>query len=67
MGECTVMQVLSLEASLSAEHSERSQSNIGLKSRMQELLSELQSTLQVRLVSYICHADVFEHVSGAAV
>ena len=41
------MQVLSLEASLSAVHNERSQSDMGLKSRMQELLSELQSTLQV--------------------
>ena len=46
------MQVLSLEASLSAVHSERSQSDIGLKSRMQELLSELQSTLQVRLLNH---------------
>lgn len=45
---CIGMQVLSLEASLSALHSERSQSDINLKSRMQELLSELQSTLQVR-------------------
>ena len=41
------MQVLGLEASLSAVHNERSQSDMGLKSRMQELLSELQSTLQV--------------------
>ncbi|KAA6422405.1 MAG: hypothetical protein FRX49_07580 [Trebouxia sp. A1-2] len=41
-------QVLSLEASLSAVHNERSQSDMGLKSRMQELLSELQSTLQER-------------------
>lgn len=41
------LQVLSLEASLSAVHNERSQSDMGLKSRMQELLSELQSTLQV--------------------
>lgn len=48
------MQVLSLEASLSAVHSERSQSDIGLKSRMQELLSELQSTLQVRLPGCSC-------------
>lgn len=48
------MQVLSLEASLSAVHSERSQSDIGLKSHMQELLSELQSTLQVHLLkSYL--------------
>ena len=43
------VQVLNLEASLSAVHSERSQSDTGLKSRMQELLSELQSTLQVRV------------------
>ena len=41
------MQVLGLEASLSAVHNERSQNDMGLKSRMQELLSELQSTLQV--------------------
>ncbi len=41
--------MLSLEASLSAVHKERSQSDMGLKSRMQELLSELQSTLQVCL------------------
>ena len=39
--------MLSLEASLSAVHSERSQSDLSLKSRMQELLLELQSTLQV--------------------
>lgn len=42
------VQVLSLEASLCAVHAERSQTDMGLKSRMQELLSELQSTLQVR-------------------
>lgn len=39
--------MLSLEASLSAVHSERSQSDSSLKGRMQELLSELHSTLQV--------------------
>ena len=61
------MQVLSLEASLSAVHSERSQSDMGLKSRMQELLSELQSTLQVRLLNHCCHADVGVHIRKVAV
>ena len=64
---CSVMQVLSLEASLSAVHSERSQSDIGLKSRMQELLSELQTTLQVRLLNHSCHADVGVHMRDIAV
>ena len=59
MVTCADMQVLSLEASLSAVHSERSQSDIGLKSRMQELLSELQSTLQVHFLSHTCCADTF--------
>ena len=60
------MQVLSLEASLSAVHSERSQSDIGLKSRMQELLSELQSTLQVRLLGCSCSADMCALVHDTA-
>lgn len=42
-----MLQVLSLEASLSALQSESRQSDSSLKARMQELLSELNSALQV--------------------
>lgn len=62
---CECMQVLSLEASLSAVHSEHSQSDSSLKGRMQELLSELHSTLQVRFELKMHHATPY--MSCAAV